>query len=83
MDYTNLTDEELIGLKAKKKKEFEVLSYDQFIEYGVQDVSLLIELDQKLKLIDLAKFIAFTCGVTMDDIRGTINSGTVICIITT
>jgi len=72
MDYTNLTNEQLIELKTEKKREFETLSYDQFIRYGITDVELLIQIDQKLKLIDLAKFISFTCGVTMDDIRGTI-----------
>ena len=52
--------------------EFYKQDYNKFIEYGIQDVSLLIEIDRKLKLIDLAKFIAYTCGVTMDDIRGTV-----------
>jgi len=47
-------------------------NFDLFIEYGVTDVSLLYELDNKLKLIDLAKFIAYHCGVSMDDVRGTI-----------
>ena len=46
--------------------------FNTFIEYGIQDVALLIEIDKKLKLIDLAKFISFTCGVTMDNIRGTV-----------
>ena len=53
-------------------RKFYEEDFDTFIKYGIQDVSLLIELDQKLKLIDLAKFIAYICGVTMDDIRGTV-----------
>lgn len=46
--------------------------FNKFIEYGIQDVILLIELDEKLKLIDLAKTIAYICGVNMDDVRGTV-----------
>jgi len=53
-------------------KDFYENNFNTFIEYGIQDVGLLIELNEKLKLIDLAKFISYTCGVTMDDIRGTI-----------
>jgi len=47
-------------------------SFNLFVEYGIQDVILLIEINEKLKLIDLAKFIAYICGVTMNDIRGTV-----------
>lgn len=72
MDYSKLSNEELLKLKDSKKKQFEEAAFSQFIEYGIQDVGLLIEIDQKLKLIDLAKFISYQCGVTMDMIRGTI-----------
>jgi len=72
MDYNKLTNEELIGLKKEKEKEFRILSFSQFVFYGYTDVALLIEIDQKLKLLDLAKFIAYTCGVTLSDIHGTI-----------
>ena len=46
--------------------------FDTFIEYGVQDVALLYELDNKLKLIDLAKYIAYNCGVSLNDVAGTL-----------
>lgn len=47
-------------------------AFNLFIEYGVKDVELLIELDAKLKLIDLAKYIAYTCGVNFNDVSGTV-----------
>ncbi len=72
MNYEKLTKEELILLKEQKTKEFEARSYDTFCEYGVQDVALLIELDDKLKLVDLAKYLAYLMGVTMNDVRGTL-----------
>lgn len=46
--------------------------YDNFILYGIQDVALLFELDNKLKLIDLAKYIAYNCGVCLSDVSGTL-----------
>jgi len=46
-------------------------SFDKFICYGIQDVIILIDLNNKLKLLDLAKFISYTCGVTLSDIHGT------------
>jgi len=52
--------------------EFYANNYNTFIEYGVRDVELLIGLDRKLKLIDLAKMISYETGVTMDMIRGTL-----------
>lgn len=52
--------------------EFYRKDFNTFIEYGIQDVGLLYELDNKLKLIDLAKYLAYYCGVTMNDVRGTI-----------
>jgi len=52
--------------------EFYANNFETFIEYGVKDVELLIGLDKKLKLIDLAKMISYETGVTMDMIRGTL-----------
>jgi len=52
--------------------EFYKNNFNLFIEYGIKDVELLVELDDKLKLIDLAKYLAYHCGVTMDDVRGTL-----------
>ena len=52
--------------------EFYINNFNTFIEYGVRDVELLIGLDRKLKLIDLAKMISYETGVTMDMIRGTL-----------
>jgi len=46
--------------------------YDNFILYGIQDVALLFELDNKLKLIDLAKYISYNCGVSLSDVSGTL-----------
>jgi len=52
--------------------EFYEKDFDRFIRYGIIDVQLLIEIDNKLNLINLAKSIAYICGVSMPDIRGTV-----------
>jgi len=52
--------------------EFYKKDFNTFIEYGIKDVNLLVSLDNKLLLLDLAKTIGYICGVTLDDIRGTV-----------
>jgi DNA polymerase elongation subunit (family B) len=47
-------------------------NYNLFIEYGIKDVELLIDLENKLKLIELNKIIAYTCGVNYNDVSGTV-----------
>lgn len=52
--------------------DFYLNDFNKFIEYGIQDVALLAYLDEKLKLIDLAKYLAYMCGVTINDVKGTL-----------
>jgi len=52
--------------------EFYNKDFDNFIKYGIKDIELLHQLNLVLKLIDLAKYIAYICGVTMNDVRGTL-----------
>lgn len=52
--------------------EFYNNNFDLFFEYGIKDVELLVELDKKLKLLDLCSFISYMTGVCIPDIRGTL-----------
>ena len=52
--------------------EFYQKDFNKFYEYGVRDVELMFRLDNKLKLLELAIFIAYMCGVTLDDVKGTL-----------
>ena len=52
--------------------EFYNTDFNLFYEYGIKDVELLVELDKKLKLLDLCAFISYMCGVCIPDIRGTL-----------
>lgn len=46
--------------------------FNSFLDYGIRDVEVLLEIDEKAKLIDLAKTIAYISGCTLDDVRGTL-----------
>ena len=52
--------------------EFYNNDFNKFFEYGIKDVELLVELDKKLKLLDLCSFISYMTGVCIPDIRGTL-----------
>lgn len=52
--------------------EFYNNNFDLFFEYGIKDVELLVDLERKLKLLDLCSFISYMTGVCIPDIRGTL-----------
>lgn len=52
-------------------EEFYKADFQKFVEYGIKDVEILVSLEKKLKFIDTAKFMAYTCGVNVDDVMGT------------
>jgi len=70
---SNSNDKGLI--EAYKKGDeitFERLSFNRFLEYGLVDIDLIKDMENKVKLIKLARFISYICGVTMNDVRGTV-----------
>lgn len=52
-------------------EDFYQNNYGLFLEYGNKDIELLIMLENKLKLIETAKFIAYKCGVNIPEVFGT------------
>ena len=44
------------------------LNYQKFIEYNIKDVELIVKLDEKLKLIDLAMTLAYNTKTNYDDV---------------
>lgn len=52
-------------------EDFYQNDYGTFLEYGNKDIELLIMLENKLKLIETAKYIAYLCGVNIPDVFGT------------
>lgn len=54
-------------------------NWDLFIEYNIQDVNLLVELDAKLKFIDLLRTLSYTGFCNMQNALGTISVVTGAC----
>lgn len=52
--------------------EFYQKNYQKFVEYGLKDIELLVSLDKKLNLLQLAQSIANMCWVSIADVRGTL-----------
>ena len=50
----------------------EEISYEKFIDYAIQDVILLYELDQRVQLHTIVMMIAGLTGVNLDDSMGTV-----------
>lgn len=50
----------------------EEVSYEKFIDYAIQDVILLYELDQRVQLHKIVMMIAGLTGVNLDDSMGTV-----------
>ena len=50
----------------------EEISYEKFIDYAIQDVILLYELDQRVQLHKIVMMIAGLTGVNLDDSMGTV-----------
>lgn len=68
----------VLGTGKVKHDEYESLEelylkdFNTFVQYGITDVELLIQMDESLKFIDTAKLIAYTCGVNIYDVFGTL-----------
>jgi len=46
--------------------------FNKFMKYSIRDVEVMIEMDNVLKFIDTTKNIAYTCGVNIDEVFGTL-----------
>ncbi len=63
-----------LGERKTDIEEYETLhrlhreNYQLFIEYNVRDVELIVRLDDKLKLIDLALTLAYNARVNYEDV---------------
>ena len=60
------------GYKAGTDEELDQAVFDTFMKYAIRDVEVMLEIDEKSKLLNLAKTIAYLSGVTMDDVKGTL-----------
>lgn len=52
-------------------EEFYQNDYKKYVDYGIRDVEILVNLDRQVKMIDTTKYIAYNCGVNLTDVFGT------------
>ena len=48
--------------------------FQKFIDYNIQDVNLIVELDKKLGLLDVTFAIAYKAGVNFSDVQGSVKT---------
>lgn len=46
--------------------------FKKYVEYGIRDVEILVELDSKLRLLEVAQNIGYLCGVNMNEVLKTL-----------
>jgi len=54
------------------KEEFNLVIYDNFMQYSIRDVELMLEIEEKAKVQGTAQLIGYICGVNMTDVQGTL-----------
>ena len=54
--------------------ELYVNDYQKFLDYNLRDVSLVYNIDQQVRYIDIAVMLAFMTGVNFIDTLGTVNA---------
>lgn len=53
-------------------KEFYTNEWDTFVSYNIRDTELVVKLNEKLKLLDIAIKMSYICNVNYDDVLGTV-----------
>ena len=67
-DLKTLTTQELENLLSDVQKQADKECFQIGIEYNIKDVELIIKLDDKLKLIDLAITLAYDTKTNFEDV---------------
>ena len=57
-------------------REWYTKDYQSFIEYNIQDVEIVDNLEDKLKLMELTLTMAYDAKVNFTDVLGTVGIGT-------
>ena len=56
----------------KNWAEVEQACFNKFTIYSIKDVELMVKIENKAKLFNTAKGIAYVCGVNIDEVAGTL-----------
>lgn len=56
----------------ENKLKVEQTTFNRFIEYSIRDVELMVGIEDKKHFLDVTKVIAYTCGVNINEVMGTL-----------
>ena len=56
----------------KLEKLIKDLVWDDFLQYAVHDVRVMLQIEEKAKLIGISKTISYLCGVNLDQVEKTL-----------
>lgn len=59
-------------LQSGDKEAISKMITEEFMHYSIRDVEVMILIEQKAKLLNLVKSIAYITGVNVDDVSGTL-----------
>ena len=68
INFSEISDDQLISMYTDLDAEIRQEMYDKFVRYNVIDTQLVTELDNKLKLIDVALALAYKAKINFDDV---------------
>jgi DNA polymerase elongation subunit (family B) len=67
-DFSKLTNEELTSLLDKVQQRADDECYSMGINYNIKDVELIVKLEEKLKLLELALTLAYDTKTNYEDV---------------
>lgn len=66
--YVVLEEEKLDYSEYESLAKLYEMNFQKFMDYNIQDTALIDKMDEKLKLIELAITLAYTCKCNFDDV---------------
>ena len=78
ISYVELGEKKLSYSEFESITEFYKKDFQKFIEYNIRDVELVVKLENKLRLIELAVALAYSAGVNFQDVFSQVRTWDVI-----
>jgi len=68
----NLSDEALLKLYERNEKIIQQKVWNDFMQYAIHDIRVMLDIEEKAKLFSTAKLISYLCGVNITEVSGTL-----------
>jgi DNA polymerase elongation subunit (family B) len=72
--FSELSDEELLNQYHQLDKEIKLKAFSRFIRYNSRDTELVLQLDEKLKFIEIACTVAYLAKCNIEDTFGPVKT---------